>query len=490
MDIDELRIEQLFADFGRSKIVIIGDLMLDRYLIGDVQRISPEAPVPVVEIRDETLRLGGAANVALNIKRLGDEPVLLGVYGHDSESNMFNSLLESRGIDFSNIVVDDNRPTTVKTRIIASNQQVVRADDELVGPVSEQVEKKLIDNFKACLAEISGVIISDYGKGVITPGLLEEIIRLCRKKDIFVAVDPKDVNFRSYRDVSVITPNHHEAGFAYGRKIRTDDDLQEVGRGLLDELNAQSILITRGAEGMALFEKEGQVTYLNTVARRVFDVTGAGDTVIAAFTSAVASGASLPEAAFISNQAAGMVVEELGTAQVSRFELFSQIKRYLKGEASGKIVSLERLLALKDQWKDKKVVFTNGVFDLLHYGHIKLLTDCKKLGDILIVGLNSDRSVHRIKGPERPIIPYTDRSRVLAALEAVDYVIPFDDETPLELIKNIKPDILAKGADYAISEIVGAEQVKNNGGEVVRVKLQPGLSTTEIINRIVATSES
>jgi D-beta-D-heptose 7-phosphate kinase/D-beta-D-heptose 1-phosphate adenosyltransferase len=232
------------------------------------------------------------------------------------------------------------------------------------------------------------------------------------------------------------------------------------------------------------------VTNLNTVARRVFDVTGAGDTVIAAFTSAVASGASLPEAAFISNQAAGMVVEELGTAQVSRFELFSQIKRYLKGEASGKIVSLERLLALKDQWKDKKVVFTNGVFDLLHYGHIKLLTDCKKLGDILIVGLNSDRSVHRIKGPERPIIPYTDRSRVLAALEAVDYVIPFDDETPLELIKNIKPDILAKGADYAISEIVGAEQVKNNGGEVVRVKLQPGLSTTEIINRIVATSES
>lgn len=490
MEMDETRADQLFANFGRGKIIIIGDLMLDRYLIGEVQRISPEAPVPVVEIRDETLRLGGAANVALNIKRLGDEPVLLGVYGHDSESKMFNSLLESRGIDYSNIVVDDNRPTTVKTRIIASNQQVVRADDELVGPVSERVEQKLLENFKACLAEVAGVIISDYGKGVITTRLLEEIISISRRNNIFVAVDPKDVNFKSYRNVSVITPNHHEAGFAFGKKVRSEEDLREVGRGLLEELHADSILITCGARGMALFEGGGQATYLNTVARRVFDVTGAGDTVIAAFTSAVAAGASLPEAAFISNQAAGMVVEELGTAQVSRFELFNQIKRYLKGEASGKIVSLERLMALKDQWKDKKVVFTNGVFDLLHYGHIKLLTDCKKLGDILIVGLNSDRSVKQIKGPERPIIPYSDRSRVLAALEAVDYVIPFDDETPLELIKNIKPDVLAKGADYKESEIVGADPVKNDGGEVVRLKLQPGLSTTEIINRIVSNAGS
>jgi D-beta-D-heptose 7-phosphate kinase/D-beta-D-heptose 1-phosphate adenosyltransferase len=309
--------------------------MMDRYLWGEVNRISPEAPVPVVEVREETLLLGGAANVAMNIRKLGDQPYLIGVIGNDLKSETFNILLGDNGIRPDSIIIDTDRTTTVKTRIIANNQQVVRADYESSHEISPEIEEQIFAMVRSRIDDAKALIISDYGKGVITKSLLKKVISLCREKAVFVAVDPKDVNFKSYKQVSVITPNHHEAGFAYGKRIRDVDDLKEVGWGLLRILDADSMLITRGAEGMALFERGEKLTFLPAVAQKVYDVTGAGDTVISTFVSAVAAGADLPEAAFIANQAAGMVVAEIGTAQAEKDKLLKVIKKFLKRNNNG-----------------------------------------------------------------------------------------------------------------------------------------------------------
>jgi D-beta-D-heptose 7-phosphate kinase/D-beta-D-heptose 1-phosphate adenosyltransferase len=335
LTVDKPRIDKIFSHMGGNSIIIVGDLMMDRYLWGDVNRISPEAPVPVVEVRNETLLLGGAANVAVNIRKLEDEPYLIGVVGNDLRSETFNILLGDNGIRSDGIVMDNARPTTIKTRIIAHNQQVVRADHETTEDISRETEEEILAKIKAKISEAKGMIISDYGKGVITKKLLDSIISLCRENGIFIAVDPKDVNFKSYNKVSIITPNHHEAGFAYGKRIRNEDDLKEVGWGLLKLLDAESLLITRGPEGMALFEKSERLTFLPTAARKVYDVTGAGDTVISAIVSAIAAGANLPEAAYISNQAAGIVVGEVGTAQATKAALIKEINKRIKGNNDG-----------------------------------------------------------------------------------------------------------------------------------------------------------
>jgi D-beta-D-heptose 7-phosphate kinase/D-beta-D-heptose 1-phosphate adenosyltransferase len=301
--------------------------MLDEYLYGAVTRISPEAPVPVVEINNEQVRLGGAANVANNIRSLGDEPYLVGVVGEDEASIKLSQLLKEKGISRDYLVNDSERPTTIKTRIIAHSQQVVRADREDTREITGDLEKRILDKFNMVSDRIKAVIISDYGKGVITASLLEKIIPACRNKGIFVAVDPKETHFLNYKKVSLITPNHHEAGFAAGKRIKTDEDLNAVGKLLLDKLQADSILITRGEKGMALFNANGEVDYFPTVAKKVFDVTGAGDTVIASFVSAVAAGATLKEAAVFSNCAAGVVVGEIGTANVTLPQLVEELKR-------------------------------------------------------------------------------------------------------------------------------------------------------------------
>jgi len=333
--IEESRIESIFSHFSEKPIIILGDVMMDRYLWGEVNRISPEAPVPVVEVKEETLHLGGAANVAINVCKLGAEPYLIGIIGNDLKSEIFNILLGDNGIRSDCIIIDKNRPTTVKTRIIANNQQVVRADQESTEEIGPELEDEIYEMVDSKIDHARALIISDYGKGVITRSLLERVISLCHSKNIFIAVDPKDVHFKSYKKVSVITPNHHEAGFAYGKRIRNVDDLKEVGWGLLKILEAESILITRGAEGMALFEKGDRLTFWPTVARKVFDVTGAGDTVISSFAVSKAAGATLPEAAFIANLAAGMVVSEMGTAQVRKDELLKEIRHYLKRSKNG-----------------------------------------------------------------------------------------------------------------------------------------------------------
>jgi D-beta-D-heptose 7-phosphate kinase/D-beta-D-heptose 1-phosphate adenosyltransferase len=304
--------------------------MLDEYLWGNVSRISPEAPVPVVEIIKECIKLGGAANVALNVKTLGDEPILVGVVGGDKNSERMREVLNSLQIIDEGIFVDDTRQTTIKTRVIAHNQQVVRADREDAQEISLELTERILDFVKKKMGEIGGLIISDYGKGVITLKLLSELIDLCRKNHVFIGVDPKETHFLNYKKVSLITPNHNEAAFAYGKKIRDENILEEVGWGLLDRLEVEAILITRGEKGMSLFEKNRSLTHFPTRAKKVYDVTGAGDTVISAFTCAFAAKASYKESALISNHAAGIVVGEIGTAQVTKDQLTEELKGFIR----------------------------------------------------------------------------------------------------------------------------------------------------------------
>ncbi len=323
------RFNQIFSQWGKHKILILGDVMLDEYLWGNVSRISPEAPVPVVEILDESIKLGGAANVALNIKALGDEPILVGVIGNEKNGERMKETLNAAQISHEGIFTDETRQTTIKTRIIAHSQQVVRADRENSQEISLELTERIIDFIKKKMGEVSALIISDYGKGMITLSLLSELIDLCRKNHIFLAVDPKETHFLNYKRVSLITPNHNEAAFAYGKKIKDENILEEVGWGLMDKLETEAMLITRGELGMSLFQRNRSLTHFPARAKKVYDVTGAGDTVISTFTCAFAAKASFKEAALISNHAAGLVIGEIGTAQVTKNQLTEELKNFV-----------------------------------------------------------------------------------------------------------------------------------------------------------------
>lgn len=323
------RIEELTGLMGRSRVLILGDIMLDEYLLGTVARISPEAPVPVVDIDSTRQLLGGAANVAANIRALGDEPLLVGAVGDDEAADRLRSLLNKKGISADSLIVDKTRITTIKTRVIAHSQQVVRADRETRHELAPEIEDQVFERIEKASDSISAIIVSDYGKGMITQSLLQKVTSLCLKKSIFVAVDPKETRFSNYKRASLITPNHHEAGFAFGRRIYTEDDLLAVGRGLLERLEADAILITRGAEGMSLFQRDKEPTHIPTFAQQVYDVTGAGDTVIAVYVSAVAAGAEAVEAAIVANAGAGRTVAEVGTADVTTEQLREDLKRNL-----------------------------------------------------------------------------------------------------------------------------------------------------------------
>ena len=329
MPLTQSRMESITAHLGKSRVIVLGDVMLDEYLFGAVERISPEAPVPVVEIQSDKLLLGGAANVTANFRALDNEPILIGVVGADDASERVRRLLSSHRINPDHLVTDSSRQTTIKTRIIAHNQQIVRADREDRTDLSAEIEEQVYQKVLANIDTAGALVISDYGKGVVTLPLLERVIALCLLKNVFIAVDPKETRFLHYKKVSVITPNHHEAGFAAGRRIRTEEDLLAVGNDLLDKLGARSILITRGPQGMSLFQRGAGPTHIPTFAREVYDVTGAGDTVIAAFVSAICAGADLVEAAIVSNAAAGYTVGQIGTATISRAQVREELERNL-----------------------------------------------------------------------------------------------------------------------------------------------------------------
>ena len=459
-------------------VLIVGDVMLDRYWRADANRISPEAPVPVAKISDTQDRMGGAANVAQNISALGGKAELLGVAGNDAEGLVLESLLRQHEIHASIVKSDDIR-TTSKIRVVSRNQQLIRLDfDDSADQLSEQVAA----SFEQCLDNNEIVILSDYGKGVLSDP--QAIIGLARERGKKVVVDPKGNDFSKYRNANVITPNYSEFCAVVG-ECASEQDIQTKAQQLCQQLHFDALLITRSEQGMTLVKQTGEVANFPAQVREVYDVTGAGDTVISVFAMSLAVDGDPEQAARVANVAAGIVVGKFGAATLSAEELQQGLLNYEFPES--KLIS-ESLLVEKiadAQAKGKKVVFTNGCFDVLHKGHAHLLRQAETFGDMLVVALNSDDSVRRLKGEDRPINNLQDRAEMLSHLSPVDWVVSFEQDTPLELIEKLKPDVLVKGGDYAVDEIIGAEFVTGRGGKVKVVPYVEGYSTSKIISSIV-----
>lgn len=470
----------------RPKILVVGDLILDEYIWGSVNRISPEAPVPILESKSENLTLGGAANVANNLVALGCEVYLVGSIGQDEKGDRLIKLVEERGIRSDGIYRFAHRPTTSKIRIIAHSQQILRIDKEDNRPVTDETEKKIIAYINETLPAMDGVICSDYQKGILTPKVLKTIMHRAQNSKKQVIVDPKSVDFSEYQGATVITPNQKELERAVPIKINTKDDLERGAEYLLNLTKAQALLVTRGKDGMILYKNKGEPMEIPTRAKEVYDVTGAGDTATSVFGMAVFSGFDFHEAAVLANMAAGIVVGKLGTAVVT----LNEINAFLQEEmlrATNSILDLEELKQIVSMAKStgKSVVFTNGCFDIIHGGHIEFLQRAKALGDILIVGLNSDSSVRALKGNGRPIKIEMERANILAALKYVDFITIFSESTPENLIRAIRPNVLVKGDDYKINEVVGREIVEGYGARVELIPIVQGLSTTRTVEKIL-----
>lgn len=478
--------ESLLREDQGAKVLVVGDLMLDRHLWGEVTRISPEAPVPVVRFSRETFTPGGAGNVAMNLKRLGVKVILCGVVGEDPAAEILREILAREGIrDFS--LTLPHRPTITKTRIIGGHQQMLRLDREEVHPFSSNEEEALLQKILQALSEGPNLLLlSDYAKGVLSERVTSFLIARGRELGIPVLVDPKGVSFTKYRGATALSPNRQELMAATHLERPDLELLVKKAQELIRDLELKYLLITRSEEGMSLVLPDA-AKHFPAQTLEVYDVSGAGDTVIATLAFALLRGLSLEDAVRLSNIAAGIVVGKVGTVPISRSELLSRIHRLERGGGTAhKIYTLDRLLIELAQWRQEKnrIVFTNGCFDLLHAGHVCYLEQAKELGDRLIVAVNSDASVRRLKGPSRPVIPEADRLRVLAALEAVDAVILFDEDTPLNLILTLRPDLLVKGGDYEENAVVGAREVKSWGGEVRVLPYLPGRSTRGIITTI------
>jgi D-beta-D-heptose 7-phosphate kinase/D-beta-D-heptose 1-phosphate adenosyltransferase len=476
-----------FSHTSRPTVLVVGDIMCDVYLWGNIDRISPEAPVPVFESMRRQQVLGGAANVAANLQALGCEVHLLGAIGTDEAGQCVRALLQQQGLAATWLLDDDQRPTTEKTRLVAHQQQVLRLDKENRTPLSRELVACALGHIETLLPQVDGVICSDYHKGVCTPELLQPLFSMAHKAKRPVVVDPKAQDFTLYRGATVLTPNALEVERASGLHLDAPAALPQAIDRLLQQSQAQAVLVTRGKDGMSLFHPPQAPSHIAVQAREVYDVTGAGDTVIAVFSMAFFSGLSLLEAAQVANLAAGIVVGKMGTAVVTREELQIALQHQTP-LANHKLLQRGEIVAVRQSQRQKgeRVVFTNGCFDLLHAGHVQYLQAARALGDCLVVGLNADASVRQLKGPHRPIVPQAERAQVLAALACVDYITIFDEATPLELITTLQPDVLVKGGDYSAATIVGHDEVVASGGRVHIVPYVAGLSSTEIIAQIAA----
>ncbi|WP_456449633.1 D-glycero-beta-D-manno-heptose-7-phosphate kinase [Hydrogenimonas sp.] len=469
-----------YAD-AHPRLLVVGDLMIDHYLWGRTERISPEAPVPVIDVQEETEVLGGAGNVVNNLVALGARVAVASVIGPDENGARLREMLEDLEVSCDALVEEAGRNTTRKSRVIASHQQVVRFDSETRQPISNESEAVLLTKIGELLDRgIDTVLVSDYGKGVLTDRLTQGVIGAAKARGIRVMVDPKGTDYTKYRGATAITPNKKEASEATGIAIVDEASLKEAGFRLKDELGLERAIITLSEEGMAIFGEEMRV--IPTVAREVYDVTGAGDTVIATLGFVRACGGEIDEAARIANAAAAVVVGKLGSATATWDEIIAYENALHESTTEHRIKSREALATTVTRLKSegKKIVFTNGCFDILHLGHVKYLEKAKSFGDVLIVGVNSDDSVRRLKGPERPVNPEYDRAYLLAALDAVDFVTIFDEDTPYELIKVVEPDVLVKGGDYEGKEVVGSDIAK----EVRLVDFVEGKSTTKTIEKM------
>ena len=467
-------------------VLVVGDVMLDQYVWGEVERISPEAPVPVVRATTRDERPGGAANVAMNLAQLGARVTLVGFGGGDAEQDRLESLVTEQGIE-PRLTATPNAPTTTKLRILSGHQQIMRLDTECRVTHSAAEYALLLDSALAALPEAAIVVLSDYAKGVLTEDVCRNIISEGVRRKIPVLVDPKQQDFGRYRWATAICPNLKELAAATGQPPADVRAVLDAGQTLAGDLALQFIVATLGDKGIAVLQPDSRV-HAPAVVRQVYDVSGAGDTVVAVLALALACEVPIEAAVELANVAAGVVVGRVGTAPIRREELLGALSREVALRMDDKVLPLERLMSRVAAWRwaEDRIVFTNGCFDILHIGHIRLLEQARRKGERLIVGLNSDDSVRRLKGPLRPIVAEGERARVLAALSAVDAVVVFDEDTPLRLIEAIRPDVLVKGGDYTEDQVVGAREVRSWGGRVELIPLVPGTSTTRLISKSAA----
>lgn len=480
--------EGLIRSIRPVSILVAGDVMVDEYVMGEVERISPESPVPVVVVRDRLRRLGGAGNVAKNLVSMGGKVALFATVGNDSAGRWFRERCESLAVEGFWLKDDPVRPTTIKTRVVARNQQLVRIDEENVGYLGEDLERAVIKDVESVVSQVKAVILSDYGKGFLTSEVIRVLIDRARAHGIPVLVDPKGRDFERYRGAHYITPNVREASLAAGVEIVDEESLERAGRIVLEKADAEGIVITRGKKGSTLVTAD-RVAHFPVKPVEIIDVTGAGDTVVATLAMCVANGMTIDESIAMANFAASLVVARFGAASVTIDEMLESVD---ESTVQPRVVGIEHIghLLRNQRIRGQTVVFTNGCFDLLHAGHLKILKEASEQGDILVVGINSDASVRRIKDPSRPVVPQEERVQLVSALSFVDYVVVFDEDTPLELIKEVRPDVLVKGEDWRGKTVVGSEIVEARGGRIMFVEHLKGISTTNLIDRIRNSGEN
>ena len=471
--------------FEKCRILVAGDLMVDEYLWGDVERISPEAPVQVVSVASEEHKLGGAGNVICNLAAMGAKVSAVGVVGCGTNGKLVLEKLKTLGVNTGGIIQDPQRPTTRKTRIIANHQHVLRFDREIITEISRQTMNKISRAAAGLIADADLVLVSDYGKGLITKTLMAKLIAVAQKHKKQLIVDPKGLDFKKYAGAYLIAPNKKETARASGIEIVDESSLTKAAHLLIKKTGIDKILVTCGKEGMVYFEQGAASYRIGTQARQVFDVSGAGDTVLAMLGLGVAAGYPIREAVALANTAAGIVVGKVGAATVSKTELAAAIG-LIPALSLNKQKTLAELstIARKLEKNGKRVVLTNGCFDLLHVGHIMLLSASKQLGDVLIVALDDDESVRQLKGSGRPVINENERLRIISALDSVDYVIIFSSHELNDVIEAIRPAVLTKGSNYKNEAIRGREIVERNGGRVETIPVSVDISSTRIIKTI------
>jgi D-beta-D-heptose 7-phosphate kinase/D-beta-D-heptose 1-phosphate adenosyltransferase len=478
----------LVESLSSAKILCIGDVILDHFHYGSVARISPEAPIPILKLEREATMLGGAGNVVRNLVGLGTSVRFITVVGKDNNGIEIKRLISAEGITDLPLVDERGRLTSAKSRYQAGTQQMLRTDLETVFPLSADMEAKLMAAATNALVACDAVILSDYAKGVLSETATQQLIKAAKDASKIVIVDPKGTNYNRYRGAHIITPNQYELGEVTSMPTGNDEEATLAAQTLIDRFNFGTVLVTRSKDGMTLLSRDGSLCHLKTEARDVFDVSGAGDTVVATLSAALVAGGNLEDAATLSNIAAGIVVGKVGTAVARAADVIARLHHQDRDNAEAKVMSLKPALDQIDRWRrnGQTVGFTNGCFDLLHPGHISLLYQAREASGKLIVGMNSDTSVKLLKGKDRPVQAEAARAAVLASLESVDMIIIFSEETPLKLIQELRPDVLVKGADYAGKKVVGADIVKTYGGRVVLAELSPGYSTTNTIARLAS----
>lgn len=464
--------------FDKAQVLVVGDLMLDRYWQGPTSRISPEAPVPIVKVEQHEDRPGGAANVALNVTALGAGVSLVGLVGDDEAGVALEKQLQSARVNCA-FSKTDGEPTITKLRVISRHQQLIRLDFE--EPFSSNYGDQIANATSPLLANVGVLVLSDYGKGTLSD--CQRLVREAKAQNVAVLVDPKGCDFTRYRGATLLTPNLSEFEAIVG-VCKTEDELVTRGQALVKTLELDALLVTRSEQGMTLIRANKEELHFPARAREVFDVTGAGDTVISTLAAALAAGEDLPNAVALSNIAASIVVGKLGTAAISAPELRREVSKE-QGAEKGVVTEEQLLIALADaRAAGESIVFTNGCFDILHAGHVGYLAQARAQGDRLVLAINSDESVSRLKGPGRPINPVERRMAVLSGLEAVDWVLYFDEDTPERLLEQVRPDVLVKGGDYGIDGVVGGEFVRSYGGEVKVLSFLDDCSTTAIVEKI------